>query len=339
MSKTNQITVAQWKTALTVAFCAAVCSQPILAQAAPGTILTIDLENFVQYNEDTDFSKFATNPNATTSAAPVSFAAAMGIADIVAVNGQPAKGTAVMSARSVALIPTPTSGQAIADTQRNGVITQTFEILDINGQPIGTIIVSGVSGGTAPPGAPTAVIQANNAIVGGTGAFLGARGYVGPSSVVALRRASMSEDPSKRRINGGGKARYVVQLIPLTSPEIAMTSSGAAVTHSSDFTLVTAAKPAAAGEILSIFVHGLGPTRPGVDPGQPFPSTPPAVNSPVDVKFNGTSAEVLAAVGFPGAVDGYQVNFRVPTDAASGTATVQVSAAWIAGPSVNIPVR
>ena len=112
-----------WKTALTVALCATVGSQSGLAQAPAATILTVDLENFVQYNEDTDFSKFATNPNATTSAAPVSFAAAMGIADIVAVNGQPAKGTVVMSQRSVALVPAPTPGQAIADTQRGGAMT------------------------------------------------------------------------------------------------------------------------------------------------------------------------------------------------------------------------
>src|SRR5262245_35634577 len=73
---------------------------------------------------------------------------------------------------------------------------------------------------------------------------------------MALRRASTSEDPGKRRINGGGKTRYVVQLIALTYPEIAMTSIRPAVTHSADFTLVTAAKPAAAGEILSVFVRG-----------------------------------------------------------------------------------
>jgi hypothetical protein len=321
------------KTALAVALCA-------VAQAQPATIFTIDLENFVQYNEDVDYSKFATNPNVTASAAPASFGAAMGIADIVAVNGQPAKGTVLMNARTVALAPAPTSGQAIADTTRGGAITQTFEILDINGQPIGTIVAAGVSGGTAPPGAPTMVTQANNAIVGGTGAFLGARGYIGQAvATVALRRASMSEDPAKRRINGGGKTRYVVQMIPLTYPEIAVTSNGPAVSHSSDFTVVTAAKPAAAGEILSLFAHGLGPTRPGVDPGQPFPSSPPAVIAPVDVKVNGVSAEVLAAVGLPRAVDGYQINFRVPADAASGVATVQVSAAWIAGTPVNISIR
>ena len=48
---------------------------------------------------------------------------------------------------------------------------------------------------------------------------------------------------------------------------------------------------------------------------------------------------MLAAVGYPGSVDGYQVNFRVPPDTHKGTATVQVSVAWIAGTPVTFPVQ
>ncbi len=85
-----------------------------------------------------------------------------------------------------------------------------------------------------------------------------------------------------------------------------------------------------AGEILSLFATGLGPVSPAVDLGQPFPSSPVAtVNSPIEVMVNGKAAEVLGAVGLPGAVDGYQVNFRVPPDTAKGPASIQVSAAWI----------
>ena len=55
--------------------------------------------------------------------------------------------------------------------------------------------------------------------------------------------------------------------------------------------------------------------------------------------INGKPAEVLGAVGFPGAVDGYQVNFRLPPDTAKGVATIQVTAAWIAGSPVSIAVQ
>jgi uncharacterized protein (TIGR03437 family) len=182
-------------------------------------------------------------------------------------------------------------------------------------------------------------------ITGGTGAFLGARGQLGgvapPTGVSVQRASSMTEDPANRRRNGGGSQRWIVYLIPMTRPEIAtLTAGGPAITHSSDFSLVTASKPATAGEILSLFAKGLGPVNPGVDPGQPFPSTSLAtVNSPVEVLVNGKAAEVLSAVGYPGAVDGYQVNFRLPPDAAKGPASIQVSAAWIAGAPVSITVQ
>jgi uncharacterized protein (TIGR03437 family) len=151
----------------------------------------------------------------------------------------------------------------------------------------------------------------------------------------------MAEDPSNRRLyHQAGIFRFTLHIIPMYVPQIVTTPNGPAVVHSNDFSLVTASKPAAAGEILSLFATGLGPVNPGVDPGQPFPSSPlAAVNSPVGVTVNGKPAEVLAAVGYPGAVDGYQINFRVPDGATPGLASIQLTSAWIAGPSVNIPVR
>ena len=128
-------------------------------------------------------------------------------------------------------------------------------------------------------------------------------------------------------------------LVP-DSPRVALTAGGAAVTHASDYRLVTAENPAAPGELLTLFATGLGPTRPGVEPGKPFPSSPLAtVTLPVEVRANGTPAEVLAAVGIPGAVGGYQVNFRLPANTLKGLASLQVSAGMIADTSVKVMVK
>ena len=329
--------------AMAVLLVAVYCTRG-LAQVAPATILQIDVENLVSYFEDTsDLSKFATDPSVTTAVLPRNFHFRVSIADIVAVNGQLAKGTMTRNIRQVLLNPAPNPGQGIADTVRNAVAGDSFEILKSDGNPIGTIVSYGVAAGSPPPGAPLSITQANFAIMGGTGAFLGARGQWGQAvtpQTIADRPGSVTEDPGNRRRNGGGRLRFVLQVIPMFRPEVVSTPGGSAVTHSSDFSPVTASKPAAAGEILSLFATGLGPTKPGVDPGTPFPASPlAAVNSPVEVRVNGKSAEVTAAVGFPGAVDGYQVNFRVPPDAAKGTATIQVSAAWIAGPAVSIVIQ
>src|SRR6266567_4703009 len=329
--------------AMTVLLLAAYCTLG-QGQIPPATILEIDVENSVRYQEDiSDLSKFATDPNVTTAVPPKNFFFRVNIGDIVAVNGQPAKGTLTRINRTIDTSPAPNPGQAIADTVRNSAIADTFEILKIDGTPIGTIVSYGPGSGAPPPAAPLSITQGNFAIVGGTGAFLGARGQWGNAvtpQTIAERFTSVTEDPANRRRNGGGRLKFVLQVIPMSTPRIVVTANGPAVTHSSDFSLVTASTPAVAGEILSVFVTGLGPTKPGVDPGKPFPTSPPAaVNSPVDVTVNGKPAEVTAAVGYPGAVDGYQVNFRMPSDTAKGVATIQVSAAWIAGTPVNIEVQ
>ena len=150
----------------------------------------------------------------------------------------------------------------------------------------------------------------------------------------------MTEDPANRRRNGGGRVRYLLHLIPLARPEVVITTNGPAVVHSNDFALVTASWPARPGEILSLIATGLGPTRPGVDPGMPFPASPLAlVNSPVVVRVNGAPVEVAYAGGYPGTADMYQVNFQLPADTRSGAATLRLEAAWVAGPEVRIAVQ
>jgi hypothetical protein len=318
-----------------------------LGQTPPPTILTIDVENVVEYQGDIyDPTKFGTSPGITPSAGAFTFAAETVVGDIVSVNGQPASGTFVARPLAVFLTPTPKAGQSVADVSHGSLRSNTFEILKTDGTPIGTIMSFGLDSGLPPPGAPSYSVatRGNYTIYGGTGAFLGARGELVQRQQalekVPPRQASVSEDPSKRRINGGGTIVYFLHVIPLYTPQIANTPQGPAVTHSSDFTLVSASKPAAPGEILSLFATGLGPTSPGVNPGQAFPASPlQAVNSPVEVVVNGKSAEVLGGAGFPGAVDGYQVNFRLPPDTAKGPATIQLNSAWVAGAPVTITVQ
>jgi uncharacterized protein (TIGR03437 family) len=342
----NRQILLRGKTALAMAFCAAASSQFISAQVAPPVILQIDLTNNVVYFQDTtDVSNYATEPNVTSpTATPRNFYKAHGIADIVAVNGQPVMGTYANAAAAFALRTSPTPRQAIADTVRQAIAVTTFEFLKSDGTSIGTIVASGLFAGDAPPGSPSAAAGGNAVITGGTGAFLGARGQLSVAAaapgVVTQRNASMTEDPANRRRNGGGTVQWIAHVIPLARPEVTMLPAGPAITHSSDFSLVTASKPATQGEILSLFATGLGPVTPRVDPGQPFPSSPmAAVNSPVEVMVNGKAAEVIGAVGYPGAVDTYQVNFRLPPDTAKGPATIQVTAAWISGAPVSIPVQ
>jgi uncharacterized protein (TIGR03437 family) len=313
------------------------------AQTTGATILKIEIANYVPYTYDTlDVPKLATA--SVLTAFPTNggkaFSFFVFVGDIVAVNGKPAKGLWTARGTVFSFEPNAVPGHSIADLARGNVTDMYWEILQIDGTPIGTVTASGLTRGTPPPGAPLAQTGDNLSITGGTGAFLGARGQAGVIDLGSPRQASVVEDPASRRTIGGAKRSYVLHILPSSTPEILTLQSGPAVVHASDGSLVTAAKPAQAGEILSLYASGLGPVFPGIDPGQPFTADPRhTVSSPLDVTVGGASATILYAGGYPGAVNGYQVNFRVPGGVQPGSANLQLSAAWIAGPQVKIAVQ
>ena len=134
--------------------------------------------------------------------------------------------------------------------------------------------------------------------------------------------------------------RFVVCLIPMTRPEIVVTARGPAVVHASDSSLITATNPAKPGELLTLYATGLGPVRPSLEPGALFSADPLQVaNSPIEVTIGGRTADVLYAGGYPGSSDGFQINFRVPSEVGPGMAELKLSSAWIAGPAVRIPIE
>jgi len=306
----------------------------VRAQTAPTVILAVDIENVVIYQQDSgDAAKFATDPGIVAPPAIRNFVPVIWIADVVAVNGKPAKGTWTVRGTLVSRGTTISPGDAIADSGASFFFDWVFDVRQADGTQVGTIMATGWGGASRPPGVPSNFLQANVTITGGTGAFFGARGVGGLGGATdGGRIASMSEDPAYRRIHGGGARRYLFYLLPMERPEIVN------VWHS-DFTPVTAAKPARADEILILSARGLGPTRPGVDPGVPFPANPPQiVNSPVEMTAGGQPVELINQIGWPGEQNLYRVDFRMPKTSGS-TAALQISAAWIGGPAVSIPVQ
>lgn len=317
---------------------------PCLAQNP--VILDLDLENETNYLYDVfDYSKIGSDP-----AAPFpnggfrNFAISVAVDDIVAVNGKPAKGVFLFKGFGARLSTSPTPGIIEADVNRFAAYDLYVEILQPDGTPIGTLTASGMFAGPVPPGSPAmgTGTSSNFAITGGTGAFLGARGQmvaVPPRTTGTARRlASVTEDPSNRRQKiGPSYQRWILQVIPMVMPEVVTTGTGPSVLHD-DFTPVTQARPARAGEVLIMLAKGLGPTRNNV-PGQPFPAESLAVvNSPVEVLVNGTAVTAINQVGLPGTTDTYRIDFRVP-EAAAGDARLQLRAAWVDSGAVTIPIR
>jgi uncharacterized protein (TIGR03437 family) len=323
-----------------------------IAPAQPVSILDVEVDNGVFYTYDTaDFSKFATVGDGVPVWAPSpggsarNFLNGVYVADIVTVNGKPARGVMVRRGTSIQLRPSPVPGQAVSDVSRSFIDDGVWEFQQADGTPIGTVTTHGFIGGPAPPGAPAAASGTNVAVTGGTGAYLGARGQLVGAPVTGtagLRplMASITEDPANRRANGGNRSRFLLHLIPLSPPELLDTVGAAAIVHASDGLAVTAANPASRGETLMLYARGLGPANTGADPGQPFPRSPtPLVNSPVDVTINTVRAEVQAAAGYPGSTDVYQVKFVVPDGIPAGTARLQLNVAWMGANPAEIAVK
>jgi uncharacterized protein (TIGR03437 family) len=317
------------------------------ASAPPVSVLTIEIENYVPYHYEVfDPSKFATGTDLTAAQPAIPFGQLVILGDIVAVNGRPVKGVWALRATDLFLTPTvgvqppnqpPQGRQAIADVQRGHIQDLVWDILDLDSNPIGTITASGFSRGPRAPGAPADVTLDALTITGGTGAFFGIRGQAGLVDLGSPRQATVVEAPANRRVLGGAKRSYLLQIIPMTTPEVAMTSSGPAVVHA-DSTFVSAARPAKAGEVITIYALGLGPTRGTVPFGTAFPQSPALVVAPVDVVANGLPAEILYTGGYPGSTDAYQINLRLPAGLAPGTAELKIHSAWIEGASVLIPI-
>jgi hypothetical protein len=210
-------------------FAAVTCSLAAQPATLRGTYRIGVKDQVLYFNNLSNPNQFATQNGPVNLTPPADLRTFMDfimIADVVSLNGRPAKGTLITTGRLLPTAPVPLANLAIADIQREFTTNLWIEIQRADGSPVGTLTGSGLGGGPAPPRSPDSADAnggGNIVITGGTGAFLGARGQaegIGPGAHPILTRlASMAENPAMRRLNGGGTFEYVVGLEP-PFPEI-----------------------------------------------------------------------------------------------------------------------
>lgn len=288
-------------------------------------VLVVDVDNAVQYRSDiADPNRRGSDAALTTPAAARAFTDVLFVGDIVAVNGRPAKGLWTSRQLLMNFSPSPQPGFGVSDVTRGTLADCKWEFLDADGTFVGAIADSG---------------YLPHAVVGGVGAFLGIRGQMGAPvtnpNPRAIRVASMSEDPGLRRTLGGGTSRIAFHLIPETRPEIVEV-------YDEQFRPIGETNPARKGERLIIKATGLGPGRPGTTPAgaTPFPADPLLnVNSPVEVLVGTQAVRASDKLGWPGTTDTYRVDFLLPAEAQGNSVKLQLTAAWIPGNIVEIPIQ
>ena len=326
---------------------AAVHSNFAQGQSPQPTTLVIDINNYVEYQDDTpDSSKFATNSKVTPSSPPKNFFVATALADIVAVNGQPARGAFVQRSRAVILSPAPgTSAVSWGNLRCHAGSGPRADFRN----PAGGWYAGWNHSGPGTQWRPKSA----------WGAFSSTKGELGHRG--RHRSVSWSTGPrgdrpeySARGIHDGRSRQSTDQwwgdrsILPLRHSDddpgcYSNTERACRRAFQRAFRLSRKPNQQQRARFYRYSPTASAPRFPMFDPGQPFPtSVASAVNSPVQVTVNGKPAEVLGyAVGYPGTSRRIPVGTFVylRTQPSFSSATIQVIAAWIAGTPFSIPVQ
>ena len=110
--------------------------------------------------------------------------------------------------------------------------------------------------------------------------------------------------------------------------------------HGADNSLVTAAKPARAGEVVVLYCTGLGAVTPGGVTGALASGTAlSTTNIKPTVTVGGAAANIAFSGLAPALVGLYQINLTVPPGTPSGSADVVVSANGVSSNTAKLPVQ
>jgi uncharacterized protein (TIGR03437 family) len=112
------------------------------------------------------------------------------------------------------------------------------------------------------------------------------------------------------------------------------------IVHAGNFSQVSPASPARAGEYLSVFCTGLGALQRPVATGDVPPLPVPQVTAATEVAIAGIPAVVTFAGVAPGFVGLYQVNIQVSPGTPSGSEqTLQIRMNGLPGNTVTVAVQ
>ena len=123
-------------------------------------------------------------------------------------------------------------------------------------------------------------------------------------------------------------------------PGIAAYQDGHVIAQDTGYNLITVQHPAHAGDVIVLYLTGMGPTSPPVATGVPAPRTPLAeVTTQTQVTIDGAPAQVIFAGLSPDSVGLYQIDVRIPDGAKTGDLAIVVMQNGATSNTALLPVR
>ena len=111
-----------------------------------------------------------------------------------------------------------------------------------------------------------------------------------------------------------------------------------AITHA-NFQVVSSSNPAKQGEVVLVYLTGLGSVKPAVTDGAAGPTSPLSVTSGTfAVDFGGDTGTIQYAGLAPGFAGLYQVNVQIPKDAPTGDVYVDIGGPGCYAAQIQIPI-
>ena len=190
--------------------------------------------------------------------------------------------------------------------------------------------LSGWSGRQLP-----ATLNGARVIVGGKPAVLL---YVSPTQINAQLPADLSAGAQSLLVdNGNGPGAAFPITLAAAAPAIFF-SPTPAVVKNSNFSLISAANPAKAGDILLVYATGLGQTSPALTTGTLVAASPLSQTAPVTATLGGKAATVVYSAASPGFAGLYQVAVTGPVGV-TGAIPLQFTLGGAASNTVTINVQ
>lgn len=179
--------------------------------------------------------------------------------------------------------------------------------------------VSGGLGGWQGPRVPDS-LNGVRVTVGGRPAPLL---FTGPGQINAQVPVDVASGSQPVVVTTGGAASPAASVdVAAVAPALFIANGSAIAVKHPELALVTAANPAAAGDVLILYVTGLGQTRPALETGVPVAAAPLSEPAPVTVTVGGQNATVIGAAAAPGFLGLYQVAVTMPAGVSAGPANV-----------------
>lgn len=183
-------------------------------------------------------------------------------------------------------------------------------------------------------------LSGTSVLIGGTLAPLY---FVSPGQINALAPFELQPGISYQVLVTVNGALTTPDLFTSTAgaPGIAAFANGGLIAQHVDatFSLVTEGSPAKPGEIIVLYLAGLGSTvnQPATGSGAPLPPTAPLALVTMTIGGKATPLEFVGLT--PGSVGLYQIAVKVPEDIADGNQSLVVAQAGAVSNVTILPVR